>query len=1048
MDAATVYRAGEAGAGQLWLHPIPAEHLQYRSGERVVVWAQSSSTGAPGLSHGTVRRFEYHGRFEVTLDALRPRSTARRVLHYASGALAADTFSHAFAAGHCGNLQRRRIFVRLYAVSPAPGAQGDRARWRGLLVGPSARPLGRLLGTKLGIMPDLDSSTAGAGDGECYWLNLRAQSAEAVCTQVQATTAALLAPSSYPALLKLLESGQSLALSFAAASGAAILQGSCAHALAPGLRRALPSASISLGETSCSRVARERLVIEGLLDSDASLLQAAVLEEMRAAGLPEAMLALGAQQPGGGAAAFPRRHGDWRVSTEGPDARYPGAPPPGNAHFAGAYVCPANTLAVQGPQAEVACFVNYVVENASAPVCVHATEQPPSSRHLGSFPNPAQAAAAQAAAAYKREQAGGNYYGHWDITAPEAEEERLLMEAVLHAWNERNLKNVLEGRLCCVPPSTPSARVLLQRAPAVVEYGDFEDGDSSHRVFCDLGPVGAGVGQLWNPAFPVPGRTTGWLRSAGGGAGPEYVVRLLVASLPGVAFPLAKAREAAEAKLSPTKLSALETSREDLARLQSALRAQRVHVEPVPLPDFQGNPAEAGVTPLPFCPSLHPQLLNMASDFQVRDLEDWAKSVSDATLPCSLCGDCARLLNGAMPGLLTLRPSPGILVATFPCAWRPASAAPSARSARAQHWQARALADARAPLALLGAPGDAEDAEEAARRSSRATTGATEEAGAAAAAAAELARVALFAEELQGGRSGRAPRHWPARWPMSLKQVLVELRHFFGWDSLVLLRLFGLAGIDEPSHQDGLAALLGALHGGGEEVLAAAAAWAGGGGANVNRILRLRITLLNKGRQGRPLLKSARATFVKTLASAANVRLSASLLLATRASLVDGENWDSCAIGKWARHTLEWQWPFAESVELLHSASEALLLPRDVLALASRFSNCEFFRTALAMQQQGRAAHDAAAPTVLPQMRLSALQRTREQITAPQPSEPRWQDAQEQPEHQALLLAHALREMIALWMALAVDDRGALQTTITPGDVGGRAARRRRVPLE
>ena len=230
--------------------------------------------------------------------------------------------------------------------------------------------------------------------------------------------------------------------------------------------------------------------------------------------------------------------------------------------------------------------------------------------------------------------------------------------------------------------------------------------------------------------------------------------------------------------------------------------------------------------------------------------------------------------------------------------------------------------------------------------------------------------------------------------------------------------------------------------------MAAAAAWAGGGGANVNRILRLRITLLNKGRQGRPLLKSARATFVKTLASAANVRLSASLLLATRASLVDGENWDSCAIGKWARHTLEWQWPFAESVELLHSASEALLLPRDVLALASRFSNCEFFRTALAMQQQGRAAHDAAAPTVLPQMRLSALQRTREQITAPQPSEPRWQDAQEQPEHQALLLAHALREMIALWMALAVDDRGALQTTITPGDVGGRAARRRRVPLE
>ena len=62
--------------------------------------------------------------------------------------------------------------------------------------------------------------------------------------------------------------------------------------------------------------------------------------------------------------------------------------------------------------------------------------------------------------------------------------------------------------------------------------------------------------------------------------------------------------------------------------------------------------------------------------------------------------------------------------------------------------------------------------------------------------------------------------------------------------------------------------------------------------------------------------------------------------------------------------------------------------------------------------------------------------------------EPRWHDAQEQPEHQALLLAHALREMIALWMALAVDDRGALQTTITPGDVGGRAARRRRVPLE
>ena len=95
-----------------------------------------------------------------------------------------------------------------------------------------------------------------------------------------------------------------------------------------------------------------------------------------------------------------------------------------------------------------------------------------------------------------------------------------------------------------------------------------------------------------------------------------------------------------------------------------------------------------------------------------------------------------------------------------------------------------------------------------------------------------------------------------------------------------------------------------------------------------------------------------------------------------------------------------------------------MLPTRVVLDSLSCFEHIELFRIQLVTLEQGPPQLGAAPP---PQRRLSALQRTRNQFTAPQPNEARWHDAHEQPEHQALLLAHALRELIAQWAALVTD---------------------------
>jgi hypothetical protein len=187
------------------------------------------------------------------------------------------------------------------------------------------------------------------------------------------------------------------------------------------------------------------------------------------------------------------------------------------------------------------------------------------------------------------------------------------------------------------------------------------------------------------------------------------------------------------------------------------------------------------------------------------------------------------------------------------------------------------------------------------------------------------------------------------------------------------------------------------------------------------------------------LKPSARQHFVESLQGCCGVprcdlRCACRLLLAAFRPAALSEAWSAAAITRWASLTLGRErdpWAHEESIERLKIVSDAGLPARRVLErLEARAVSAKEWDARLELLLARPAAPSVASSAPIP-----LAQREAEQYEAPAPGEARWYDAHEQPEHQALLLDHTLRELMSLLfhLSLSTEDQGVL--TIEDGAV-------------
>ena len=1024
MDANTVYRLGD-------LANIPAESVDYERGDRVEVWTRLPG-GGEGFAPATVLDYDKRadGAFRVLLDR-------GGELSYLSGAAPLPThFCLALPLGQCANAERRRAWVHLYVVPPC-GADamrlGERAGWRGLLVGPGARPVGAMLASHLSLPPDADDSCLDAGgDGECYWLYTHAESSQRVRERV--ATAAARSFHAFAPLQRCLEEAQCLWLQ---GGSPATLQGPGALALAGGLARALPQAAVralSAPQKRCVR--RERITVEGAADE---ALRAALQATMRAAGLPARLLREGTPPEEWEAVACAGECA-WRCAAEGPNARYAG-----RLEHEG-WRSPANTLSVRGPHAEALCLVNYAQARGEAPAVAHVEEVLPATLQHGPLATPAHAAAAKwAVGGLKERQAHGLYYGPWALRPAVDEQEREDQAAVLPQWSARNLRRLVQGQLLSVPPARRlEVAVRLEETPPAVEWEDFCRADGS--------PVFAATGwaQLENPGQAPEG----WVTTPGA----ECRLRLTVRCEPGTAFPKARAREIPSVRVCQRRLARAEGDPEMRRRLQAVFRTGEEHVG---LENWRGDVVRES-EPLPLCASGHPQpwdRLARPERFDLSDLEDWAAHISSGRLPCSFCGACSAALGAAVPGLWTMRPREDVLVCVFPSHWQPA---PLALEAEPAHLPALE-APVQAP-ALGACAGACSEAERAAALASWGLGDAPPF------LAAELLRTAPSAalpwcEALARDVAARAQGEEAATREMAheLARILSAARSQFAvetvrqvfvaegrpaatlrgreltralrqlrapppagrsWELRPLLLL--AVAVNGHAEAAGFSAFLRLLLRPAEPARAADAGavqkWLVGTLDEPPPPLARLTELLSQRRPqaglreslGEVLLACAGAAGAEgaprglafAMRAVCAVAATSTVLLGVRG---DMSTWNAESITEWVRLSVSWSPD--ESVGRLRAAVVSRQSSARVLrTLAGNSVSAAHFDIEF---QTLCGARSAPPPPAAAASRRPLAQRLAEQLVAPAPGTERWEDAHDQWEHQALLLDHVLRELMS-----------------------------------
>ena len=421
--------------------------------------------------------------------------------------------------------------------------------------------------------------------------------------------------------------------------------------------------------------------------------------------------------------------------------------------------------------------------------------------------------------------------------------------------------------------------------------------------------------------------------------------------------------------------------------------------------------------------------------------------VSSGAFSCSLCGECQRKLQRAAPGLWTVRPRENVLVACFPTAWQPGPcvlAPPPLPAAQA------ALPDAPAPAALgspMEAPRDPGTASRLlvrwpcseAQRSSgaemlravpehwyaaecdcsplRDLVSAVEHASNAQAAlmrGAIAAAAALFETPDCARRVGllckgvttpefKAPHHELVR----ELQTLCRQKQGWSFAHVCLLAALPLHAEDERGLAHLLTAAASTDHSRAPESRRVLLAWLSGPGDKrfpdfsvdraraALRCASSREELLRFLRQARGDLRAALQCLFAIFAGGGQP------LKNPR----DPACWNAAALVKWQHQTVAWAG--AERLRLLEQAARRPAW--QVLQLLG--DGAELFEQAL---------HPDRAESAQPCPLLPSLgTRSVEQLLPPTPGEARWYDAHEQPEHQALLLAHNLRELLSKLVGVA-----------------------------
>lgn len=594
----------------------PREAIPAAVGDNVQVWAKTNA-GPEGLVNARVIEEDpYSGRMRVmTMDG--------PVLEYGE-----YSKKGRFTCTQPAFSKRTRL--ALYVVlSGEDGREDARGGANGLLLGPGARSLGKLLAVRLKCIPDSDAS-----DNEKYWLYIPGATAPGdVSTKVSRESKRLLW--SFICLQSHLEQFQKLDLTTDEEGYSHTLKGPNSLSLKIPLQKELGSSG-HVKSRAGTRVAyskREEIKMLGVsLSSEKAL--TAVRRSLRYANLPE-RLVFPKKNSEGDLGSFLIRRGTqmgWRCTIEGPSCRYPQI----LAESKEEYSCPGNTLAVHGPRNEASSLLHYAKMHAEAPMVKH-VEMMLSNRNSPNAPeamNPTQRAGYTWSLQDLAVVPDSPYFGPWSLRASDPtttkEEDVQYQYEILNQWSDRNIKRTLEGECVALCPARHALRINFTDAPYLVEY----------RNFVTHGGVPATPRQGWcGLVNPVE-----WIEAE------ECDLSVLVWPEQGAIFRRATARPSPKAKMSKRELLSAGPQRR-LNLLRRFVSSQ----EHIGLPDLNGVPVTRA-TPLWLCPAGHPEAANVARIAQravlensppsVFDIEDafsqWEERINSGERPCPVPG-CHRV---------------------------------------------------------------------------------------------------------------------------------------------------------------------------------------------------------------------------------------------------------------------------------------------------------------------------------------------------------------------------------------------------------------------
>lgn len=952
LDSNSVLRAAS-------LTDYPAEAVAYAPGDEVLVWTKGSKDERDNFERAVVtKRSKTTGNMNV-------RTEKGDNLEYGSGVSKRGRFTVAVPKGP----YTKRSTLRVYSVDrtcySTNRTKDARNAWNFLFVGPGSRPIGELLAVKLGCLPDADESNL-----ERYWLYLpTGLTKEDACNLV--SEAAKKCIWTYICLQSQIESLQELHLRNTG-DGSYILDGPCSTALIPALKQFIGMLGYPQlnTKTSVAYSKRESVHIRGPLLSRQTACDA-ILQCLDCAHIPRRLL----NTSNDTLLCTLKRNANllgWKCTEEGPAARY--------AHIVkdsqDGYSCPANILAVHGPQQEALCLLNFARFHAEIPTVKNAEIE------CAAYPSEVGQARCPSEKAALTWALHDSDNGPWLLKKiADDDSDKQYCRDIMNQWSARNIKRILEGELASVRPMQCLVEIRLTDALDFIEYTDFKTLDKTTPL-PRLGWCG-----LINPAE--------WIEDVHA----VCRVRLTIAVTEGIAFARAQSRPTPRVRLNAKALlSSTPTQRQKLAQ---GFVSSYDHVG---LPDLNGQQVTRP-TPLHVCASGHPEAnvwSRVATQKVVNkdavtceDIEDvfssWMSKINDAERPCSLCMTCNQIIHSAIPGFWHISPDDTVIICSFPCSWRPLR-----RTLNTCSGGSFLL-----PITDIDITRQVENSAQV--KSQITASGISKDS------------VDLWCSIIRSFSSTTKPIN--IGWSNDLLEQLEILQ-------LTYIERTHLATIFVASAQN-------IKHADFDKNLNEVKIWLGLPSLPLCNISKEWNTIKGKQEFIDVLLKCARVT---------NLRTTMLFFFASRRiSNCINRGWDSAAISEWIDATVNSHceaWRIADSVDMLTVAISSDYPACRALHIASSTSSaktwldlwtsCSFEGESTIYQSKH---HDLALKEA-------------NQLLAPEVGSHRWFDVHDRPEHAALILDHALRELVSSLFYIWCLDHASLQDlqeSHIPGVVRGDA---------